>query len=101
DMEGHVPMQRAPDGLATPEGLSHQLEPGAVEDAAELHREGACRHLRCALATGLATRELPPPRGACRAGMRARRRSMCRHGDGLQKHGATQHCSGEGAAYEH
>src|SRR5262249_54110674 len=100
DMEVHVPMQRAPDGIAAPEGLSHQMEPGAVGDATELHREGACRRLHCALSTRLATLELPPPRGPCRAGMRARLRSMRGHGDGLRKHGAAQR-HGERAAHEH
>jgi hypothetical protein len=69
DMEVHVPMQRAPDGIAALESLSHQMEPGAVDDAAPLHREGACRRLRGSLATDLATRERSPPRGTCRAGM--------------------------------
>src|SRR5262245_8267787 len=63
DMEVHFPMQRVPDGIAALERVSNQLEPGSVDDAAELHREGACCHLRCSLATTLAALELLPPRG--------------------------------------
>lgn len=69
-MEVYFPRQRVPDGLAALEGLAHQMEPEAVEGSAELHREGACRRLRGSLSTGLATRELPPPRGTGSAGMR-------------------------------
>ena len=84
-MEVHGPMQRAPDGIAALEGLSHQMEPGAVEDAAERHREGAGRCLRFALSTGRAALELPPPRGTGDACMRARLRSMRRYGGGRRK----------------
>jgi hypothetical protein len=99
DMEVYFPMQRAPDGLTALEGLAHQMEPGAVEDAAELHREGACRRLRGSLSTSLATRELPPLRGTGRAGMRAHRRSMRRHGGWLRKHYAAQQGREESVAH--
>src|SRR5215470_3571471 len=63
-MEVHFPMQRTPDGIAALEGLSNQIEPGSIDDTAELHREGACRRPRFSLSTGLGTLELPvPPRG--------------------------------------
>src|SRR5262245_47680024 len=73
DMEVHFPMQRVPDGIAALERVSNQLEPGSVDDAAELHRVGACCRLHFLLATGLAALELPPPRGTGNAVMRAHR----------------------------
>src|SRR5215510_9114269 len=85
DMEVHFPMQRVPDGIAALERVSNQLEPGTVDDATELHREGACCRLRFSLATGLAALELPPPRSTGNAGMRARRQRMCRHGGWRRK----------------
>ena len=90
DMEVHFPMQRAPDGIAALESLSNQLEPGSVDDAAELHREGACRRLRCSRSTSLAALELPPPRGTCSACMRARLQSMRRNSGWLRKQYAAQ-----------
>ena len=101
NMEVDGPMQRAPDGIAALESLSNQLEPGAVEDAAELHREGACRRLRFALSTSLAALELPPPRGTCNACMHARLRSMRRKGGWLQKPCAAQRRGVEISAQGH
>jgi len=80
DMEVHFPMQRVPDGITALERVSNQLEPRAVDDTAQLHREGACCRLRFSLAAGLAALELPPPRGTGKAGMRARLQRMRRHG---------------------
>src|SRR5262249_20134857 len=76
--------------IAALESLSNQLEPGSVNDAAELHREGACRRLRFSRSTGLAALELPPPRGTCRACMRARLRSRRRNGGWGRKQWAAQ-----------
>src|SRR4029450_9314391 len=90
DLEVHFSMQRAPDGIAALESLSNQLEPGSVDDAAELHREGACRPFRFSLSTSLAALEFPPPRSTCRAYMRPQLRSMRRNSGRLRKQYATQ-----------